>query len=58
MGYVKVPAPPYECCPKCGASNHGRSHSVWRVADGSGGHGECDVCASQWPLVVAPDRAS
>ena len=48
-GYVRIPAPPYELCPKCGACNpDDRCVSVWRVADRRGSHAECDVCASAW----------
>ena len=47
-GYVRVPAPPYEVCDKCGAANHGRAETVWRVADARGSHKECDCCGHDW----------
>ena len=54
-GYVRVPSPPYECCEKCGAANHGRAETVWRVADNHGSHLECDCCATAWDYRPAVD---
>lgn len=50
-GYAKIPAPPFDLCPKCHASNHDRAVVVWRVAyvDGEA-MGECDCCAYSWKL--------
>jgi hypothetical protein len=47
-GYVRILAPPCDCCPKCGAMNTDRIGHVWRVADERGAHGECDICAHHW----------
>lgn len=47
-GHVKIPAPPYEACPRCGEMNTDRKARVWRVADERGPHHECDVCAHAW----------
>ena len=48
-GYVRIPAPPYEVCPKCHACNpDDRCVSVWRVADAHGSHRECDCCGHDW----------
>jgi rubredoxin len=58
-GYVRLPAPPYELCPKCGAANHGRAELVWRVAlSGGGGQMECDCCAHVWDRHAGPARAT
>lgn len=50
-GYVKILAPPFEPCPKCGSLNTDKSGSVWRVAYADGdARGECDCCAYSWKL--------
>ena len=50
-GWYKIPAPPYEVCPKCGGANYGRAVSVWRVAYAAGGPAflECDTCSFSEP---------
>ena len=59
-GWGKMPAPPYELCPKCGASNHGEAYCLWRVAYSAGtAFLECDVCSHSQRLTagagVLPD---
>ena len=49
-GYIKILAPPYEACPKCGEMNHADSGGLWRTADERGVHLDCDVCGTSMPL--------
>lgn len=43
-GYIKILAPPYEACPKCGDMNGADVGRLWRVADERGCHLECETC--------------
>lgn len=53
-GYVRIPSPPFEACPKCGEMNTPTVFRVFRVADERGLHGECEVCAHAWPMKSEP----
>lgn len=44
----RMPAPEFILCPKCQNGNApGKTH-VWQVADGTGPHYDCAVCAHTW----------
>lgn len=45
-GHIKVLAPPFERCPKCGNMNNAETGTLWRVADERGCHQECDLCGA------------
>lgn len=41
---VRILAPPFERCPKCGNMSSADAGTLWRVADERGCHLECDAC--------------
>ena len=43
-GHVKILAPPFQACVKCGNMNRQDVGTLWRVADERGTHLECDAC--------------
>jgi hypothetical protein len=52
---VRAPALNDEVCPKCGAANHDRAVSLWRVADERGLHWQCDCCSWSGLLALATE---
>lgn len=46
---VRIPAPPFERCPKCGEMNNENGGNLWRVADNFGTYLDCTVCATCTP---------
>ena len=45
-GHIKILAPPFESCHKCGTMNTDDAGSLWRVVDERGMHFECDLCGT------------
>jgi hypothetical protein len=41
---VRILAPPFESCVKCGNMNNADAGTLFRVADERGAHLECDAC--------------
>lgn len=55
-GHIKVLAPPYEACAKCGNMNSADVGTLWRVADERGCTLQCDACGHCQPYpTVGPD---
>lgn len=48
-GCVRLLAPPYERCPKCGEMNSDVGGNLWRVVDERSVALECDICATRTP---------
>lgn len=44
-GYLKVLAPPFVACKKCGEMNEEKKGRLWYVTDGDGLTVQCDTCA-------------
>lgn len=45
--HIKLLAPPFEQCAKCGNMNSADGGTLWRVCDERGTAIECDICGTR-----------